>query len=448
MASESRSHTVLYDGLYTFVMRVVTMAVAIGLGVLTARLLGPAGKGVYAMPNVQAGLVATAFGGLSSATSYFLLNANCGRRIVAPALWTALVLLVCCAVAVVGLAYAGHALWAAPAAIASLPSSAAVSLVLGYVAGVKRIRYATLVAFATTALTLVFMAAGLVLVARSPQIAIIAWIAGATVVAAVALASMLLHARTLPAGAKISFSAYFRMTLKVAATSIVTLLNYRADLYIVAAMRPAADLGLYTVAVSAAESLLVPTQIAALVTSPHIASLDRPAAARLTARCVRNNLMLAGIVCAVIMIVAPPLIRVLYGAAFLPLVPALRVLLVGVVALSLGSPISSYYTLKLGKPEVPLVLSGTSAALCIASALILVPHLGIVGAAAASTIAYIGGQGLGIAYFSTRAHVPPSAMFQPTREDVRIYRDFALRVYRDARTLLGRSPQSRTAAGG
>jgi O-antigen/teichoic acid export membrane protein len=429
---------VLYDGLFSFVLRIVTVAVSVALGVLTARVLGPGGKGIYAMPGVQAGLVATAFGGLSSATSYFLLNRNVGRRIVAPALISAAILTAVAAAAVVVLAVVGRALWAAPAAVASLPASAAIGIVLGYVAGIKRIRYATTATLATALVTLTLMAAGLFLIARSPWIAIVAWIAGSTSVAVVALGWMLLNARSLPDGEPVKLSEYFRMALKVAATSLVTLLNYRADVYIVAVFLPAFDLGLYTVAVAAAEALLVPTQIAALVTSPHIGSLDREAASRLTARCVRNNLIVAGVICAVIFAIAPLLVQLFYGSSFLPLVPALRILLIGVVALSLGSPLSSYYTLKLGKPEVALVLAGGSAVLCIATALVLVPHLGIEGAAVASTVAYIAGQAVAIVYFSQRAYVPFAAILLPTREDFVVYRDFARRVYRDALTLCAR----------
>src|SRR5690348_7675566 len=71
-----RAHRVMYDGLYTFAVRLLNIGMAAGLTVLTARMLGPSGRGTYALPGVEAALVASAFGGLSSATSYFLLNRN------------------------------------------------------------------------------------------------------------------------------------------------------------------------------------------------------------------------------------------------------------------------------------------------------------------------------------------------------------------------------------
>jgi O-antigen/teichoic acid export membrane protein len=287
----------------------------------------------------------------------------------------------------------------------------------------------------TTIATLVITCFAFFVVARTPLSAIVAWIVSMTLVASVAWIAMVLHARKLPAGTPPAFGAYLRMALKVGATSLVSLLNYRADLYLVAVLLPPAELGLYSVATSASQSLLVPTQVAALVTSPHIGGLPIAAAARLAARCVRNNMLVALAVCALLFGAAPWIVQAFYGAAFLPLVPSLRILLLGVVALSLGSPISNYYTLKLAKPEIPLVLAGLSAIICIAASLLLIPQIGIVGAAWASTIAYIIGQGIGLGYFARKTHTAIASMLLPTREDVRIYIDFTKRLYRDCAQL-------------
>ena len=259
-------------------------------------------------------------------------------------------------------------------------------------------------------------------------VAIAAWIASSTIVAAVAFGAVLIHSRTLGRGEPVDVRAYMRLAWKVGLTGLVSLLNYRADLYIVAALLPAADLGLYTVAVSAAESLLVPTQVAALVTSPYIGSLEPPAAAALAARCVRNNMLAALVICIALYALAPYVVAVFYGKAFLPLVPSLRVLLIGVVALSLGSPVSSFYTLKLAKPEIPLTLAGISAAICIGCAIVLVPQIGIMGAAIASTLAYVIGQGIGLWYFSRKSSISWRTMLLPTADDLRIYWEYVRRV--------------------
>lgn len=424
---------VMYDGLFTFVMRMLNAGCAAGLGILTARMLGPAGKGFYALPSVEAGLVVSAFSGLGSALSYFLLNRRLSSGVLIPAFGTAAMFLIGGALAIVPIALLSGERWALIPALASLPASAAINLAAGYALGIKRVRYSTTVNVAVTLLTLALMACGLFFVARSAAVAIIVWIAANAIVGAVALAAVVLHARRLKGGGSVSTGEFARFGIKVGLVNLVSLLNYRADLYIVALLTTPADLGMYTVAVSAAESLLVPTQVTALVTSPHIGSLERKAAATLTARCVRNNVLIALAVCGLLFGLAYPLVRTLYGIPFLPMVGALRILLIGVFAISLGSPLSSYFTLKLGRPEVSLRLAGASAVICIGTSLALVPIMGIYGAALASTAAYVGGQAAATWYFARTTSIGLRQILLPTREDFMLYRQFLARLLHDIR---------------
>jgi O-antigen/teichoic acid export membrane protein len=198
------------------------------------------------------------------------------------------------------------------------------------------------------------------------------------------------------------------------------------------------DLGLYSVATSAPQALLFPAQVAATVTSPHIGGLDRRTAAALAARCSRHSMLISLVICGLVFIFAPWIVGIFYGAAFLPLVPALRILLVGVVALALAGPISSYYTLKLAKPEIPLVLAAISAAICIAGTIVLIPLFGIAGAATASTSAYVIAQIAALFYFRKSTGVGIRALLVPTNLDLRVYTDFLARMRQDGARLLTR----------
>lgn len=432
-AVPARSTGVMYDGLYTFVMRILGAGCAAGLGILTARMLGPAGKGFYALPGVEAGLVVSAFSGLGSSLSYFLLNRRASAGILLPAFTTALLFLAAGGAALVPIALLSGEHWTLVPALASLPSAAAVNLAAGYAVGIKRVRYATTVNVAVTALTLALMACGFFLVARSAAVAIVVWIAASTVVGAIAIAAVVLHARRLSGEERVTTAEFAKFGAKVGLVNLISLLNYRADLYIVALLTTPAVLGMYTVAVSAAESLLVPTQVTALVTSPHIGSLEPKAAAALTARCVRNNVIIALLVCGVLFTIAYPLVRFLYGAPFLPMVGALQILLLGVFAMSLGSPMSSYFTLKLGRPEVPMWLASASAVICIAVSLALVPTMNMYGAAIGSTVAYAAGQTAAIWYFVRTTSVGIREMLVPTREDFALYGQFLARLLQSIR---------------
>lgn len=434
----SLTNRVLYDGLFTFGMRIVNIVCAMGVGILTARVLGPTGKGLYALPSVEAGLIVSGFAGLSSALTYFLLHHKTGPGILRPALIAGALFVIAGAVAIVPLAFFSGQHWAALPAILSLPAGAATCLATGYAIGVKRVRYATALGTAVTVGTLALMLCGFFLISRTPGVAIVAWIAGNAVIAVVAVAAMAIHARKLEGDDVPTLGRFTKFSIKVGLVQLVSLLNYRADLYLVAIMTTPAALGVYTVAVSAAESLLLPTQVAALVTSPHIGSFEREPAAALAARCVRNNLLVALVVCAAIFVCCPPIVKLLYGPAFMPVVPALRILLAGVFALSLASPISSYFTLKLGRPEVPLLLAAGAAVICIAVTVALLPRLGIIGAATGSTVAYIVGQIAGIWYFASQTKISLRTILLPTKEDLQVYAAFGSRVFQDGHRLLRR----------
>lgn len=434
-----RARDLVHDGVYTFVVQSLMILGSLAVGVLTARVLGPAGKGIYALPVVQAGLVSASFSGLSSATSYFLLNQRAGRRIMAPLTFVTVCFVIASALAVAAIAWLGNALWAAPAAIASLPAAAAIFAVRGYVTGVKKVRYVSTLSVATVLVTLGFTAAGFLTIARSPTIAIVAWVASTTLVGAIAWIAMLMHARGLATGSAVNLFDFARFSIKGAATALVSLLNYRADLYIVALMLPPADLGLYSVATSAPQALLFPAQVTSIVASPHIGGLDKRAAANLTARCVRHSLLVSLVICVAVFALAPLVVGLFYGAAFVPLVPSLRILLIGVVALALAGPISSYYTLKLAKPEIPLAIAAISAIICIAGTIVLIPHFGIAGAATASSASYVITQILSLWYFRRTTGVGLRSMLVPTFVDLRSYVDIAAGLFRDGSRLLRRT---------
>jgi len=406
--------------MYTLVFRLASMAVAAALGILTARVLGSHGRGLYATPMVDAGIVTAAFTGLSSATSYFLLRRGAGRAIVRAALLSALAFLASGVCATVLLTLIGHALWAAPAAALSLTGPAIMMVVIGYATGTHRVRLTTSFGLENTGLTLLVMAATFAIGARNATGAIMAWLIATNLMGLCLLSWMVVDSRRLETG-NASTREYMRYAARAGIVGLVTLLNYRADVYIVAVLGSPAMLGMYTLAVSAAEALLAATQVTAVVTAPHVGSLEEGAAAQLAARAVRHNVLVAGVCCGALALIAPFAVRLLYGASFVPVVPALRVLLVGVFALSLGSPMSTYFTIRLGRPEVPLVLASASALVCIVASLILVPRIGLVGAALASTVAYMGGQTAAIVWFGSASGISATTMLVPRRSDIATY---------------------------
>ena len=408
-----------YDGVYTLGGRILRSVLAVVLGVIIARALGPYQRGLYALPTaVYTGLVVAVFTGISLAVSYFTVTAKAGREILRPALLTVAVFCAVGAVPVAAAALLGHNAWAAVPAVLILPCSAAPMVLLGYAVGTKQIRWQTSYAVLSTAALLVGIGAALWVFGRTASVAVTAYVSVSAAVAAVSLWVVFRDARS-RAGDAIGFRPFILYALRIGLVNLVTLLNYRADLYVVALLTTTAVLGQYAVAISAAEGLLIITQVGAIVTSPHVGGLELNDAAALTAACVRATLVVAIPICAVFYAVAPIVVHLLYGSAYLPLVPALRVLLVAVLILSLGSPISNFFTLNRGKPEVALGSAILAAIVCLTISWLLVPRMGMLGAAIATAVAYLMGESMRMWFFVSATRTPIAAMLLPSPRDVR-----------------------------
>jgi hypothetical protein len=172
------------------------------------------------------------------------------------------------------------------------------------------------------------------------------------------------------------------------------------------------------VAIAGAETIQVLTQVVQQVTLPHIGSLGRSEAARFVARCVRTTLFPVVIVVILAAFALPLIVRLLYGVPFLAAVPALRILLIGVAALYVGSLITNYLTLNLGRPHISLGIASISAAICIALSLVLVPRVGIIGGAIASSAAYLIGQAVALAVFWSLTSIGIAETLWPRSSDL------------------------------
>jgi O-antigen/teichoic acid export membrane protein len=86
-------------------------------------------------------------------------------------------------------------------------------------------------------------------------------------------------------------------------------------------------------------------------------------------------------------LLASPVIRILFGEAFMPAVPAFQWLLPGIVLLSINTCYMNYFA-SIGMPIVTVVSPGLAAIVTIIVNLKLIPWLGIVGASITSVISF------------------------------------------------------------
>ncbi|AIR90816.1 lipopolysaccharide biosynthesis protein [Pseudomonas cremoricolorata] len=161
----------------------------------------------------------------------------------------------------------------------------------------------------------------------------------------------------------------------------------RGDYLLISAMLGSASLGQYAMATAAAELLfIVPEAVTTplmkrLLQQETVMSKLTPLALRLT-----STIMLGA--CLFMALIGEWLIVTLFGAEYRPAYPALLGLLPGLLGMSHAS-ILRLDLLGKGRPGAVSWIMGLGAALNLVLNLLLIPHLGILGAALSSSAAYL-----------------------------------------------------------
>jgi O-antigen/teichoic acid export membrane protein len=176
--------------------------------------------------------------------------------------------------------------------------------------------------------------------------------------------------------------------LKAYFGNLTQFLNYRLDMLLVAAFLTPASVGFYSVAVGIAERLWMLPGAIATVLFPRISSLKDTEANSLTPRIARHTFLIIFIFSLILALIAKPLIKILFGSVFLPSVMPLIILLPGIIALG-GCKILTADLAGRGKPQFGTYAAFASLVVNIPLNLWLIPKWGISGAAFASSTAYI-----------------------------------------------------------
>jgi O-antigen/teichoic acid export membrane protein len=193
--------------------------------------------------------------------------------------------------------------------------------------------------------------------------------------------------------------------VKLHVGSVFQTLNYRFDMYLVAFFLGSASVGVYSVAVAMGEWLwLIPGVLGASlmqrVTTGSEEDVNRIVGPinRLT-----SAILVLGIL--ILALVGSGLIHLLYGEAFSASYLPLLLLLPGIWALGLWKNFMNDLSVR-GYPTTKSYTSGVAMLLTVVLDILLIPRWGIIGAAIASSIAYLTAWGLALRFYCriTRYH--------------------------------------------
>jgi O-antigen/teichoic acid export membrane protein len=210
-----------------------------------------------------------------------------------------------------------------------------------------------------------------------------------------------------------------RYGLRAYPESLAAFFNYRIDAYLIALLiaNPAESLGYYSMAVGLAEIVLFVPKAVSDIFFPQVAGSNRVDANRHVALVARVTLLLAS-VGAVVFIPAATIMIWFVLPAFVPSLTPLLVLLPGIVALGAGTVAGGYLT-GIGKPGITSMVTLVSVAVNVAANLLLIPRIGIVGAAAASLVSYSVSSVLLTVVAAHHSGLPVRQFWLPRASDIR-----------------------------
>jgi len=150
--------------------------------------------------------------------------------------------------------------------------------------------------------------------------------------------------------------------------------------------------------------------MATAVMAPAVQSGDAEAA-RLVARTAGKALLYTAAAAAIVAGAAPFVIPLVFGDAFEDATLPLALLMPGVVAYAPVAVLVVYLSVRRGRPRLSLAVSIAAGATTLALCFLLIPDLGVNGAALASSLGYLAGAVLAWVFFVREARARPQAAF-------------------------------------
>jgi O-antigen/teichoic acid export membrane protein len=357
--------------------------------ILTARALGPSGKGLVTVLLLLPALAALVLSGpIELANQYFgARQPETRHRLLTNSLVVsgiggvaaALILLL---VGAVGTRFGGSWLELV-LTVVTIPLVTAARLVAGLILSTGRTLTYNLLTPLGQTLLLVFTA-GAFLIWSSSALTVISANALAQAIAFVAVIAVARISPSRPSGRLLAECV--RYGVFGFSANLVQFLNFRLDFFLLSALRSSASVGIYSIATTLAELIGRIASSAATILLPRVAS-GAPGGVAFTTRVARVVLLATIAAALALAAVGSFLITLFFGDAFSGAYTPLLVLLPGMAALALATILATDLA---GRGAPAVLLYGSLIGLVLTCVLnpILIPLYGATGAALTSTIAY------------------------------------------------------------
>lgn len=378
----------------TFGTRMFLIAINAVNTILIARLLGPEGRGQYAVAIAISAIGAQILSfGLSSANTYFVARErNLLERLLSNSLLVSGLVGSACVVAFGVFTLVPGAsplpLGLTALALATVPPVLLVLNLRNLLLGIGEVRPYNVIDL-VAGVAGVVMTLGLALTgAATPASLLVVAFSVAAIGIAIALRGLRPHLGAVPRPSGELLRRCAGYGFRIYLTTGFGLLVLKSDLLVVQFQRGSEASGLYSVASSLADLLWILPSVVGAILFPRLSALsDLPARWRLTLRTTMGTMVAFVPILALTALLAPVAIRIMFGSDFEPAASSLRILCAAILFYGATSVLSQFLAAR-GLPWIVVAIWGGGFLLNLGLNLVLVPALGIDGAAVASLIAY------------------------------------------------------------
>ncbi|MCX5752848.1 MAG: oligosaccharide flippase family protein [Candidatus Krumholzibacteria bacterium] len=210
-----------------------------------------------------------------------------------------------------------------------------------------------------------------------------------------------------------------RFGIQQNAAIFLDLLNYRFDMLLVNYFLDPVAVGFYATSLVIPEKLWNIPNVLSSVLHPRVAHAgDENDANRETAQVSRITVLIIGTACVAILLLGRLLIRLLYQDRFLPAVTPMFIILPGILMINISKVLTSDLIAR-GFPRANLWAGLVAVASNVACNIVLIPRMGIRGAALASTVSYTLYAVVIVIYFVRVSGARLGSLVVPTAGDAR-----------------------------
>lgn len=413
----------------TIAVQFLAFVISVATAVITARVLGPEGKGLYTLV-ILIPMLAVTFGrmGIGHAANFMAPHMSIGHLISNVALISSLLGLLTVAIVLPATVlfrdfiFKDLSLGIIIFVGLSIPVYLFQNHLASMIQALYEIRMRNLIVMIQALANLILLILLVVIFDFGLVGAVIASVASVCLVVLLSSVFLLRKSKIRITQLRLSLIRdLFKYGLKTHIGNVLKDLSYRLDILIISYYLPAAAVGFYVAAVSLAEIVWKIPDAIGVVLLPRVANIDADSAKLLTPTVCRIVFMLVTIMALTLGLFSQKAIALFYGPEFIPSKDPLLILLPGIISLTLWKIIATDMIAE-GFPTEYSLTAMISLITMVILDLILIPLYGINGAAFATTIAYACATVSIIILYRRFTNVSLRALFVPTGTDLLLFR--------------------------